>query len=201
MTDTKGNIRARKLGNTGITEDILRRVADAKGGHVLAIVELKAETIHEQVVGDDRLVDFVIDTIEPVVDGKLNGRLDDHVRGIQRALFRNRKSTEGHDTPLPIEESEPAMSDVLAEGAALFDQDEDGEPVLWDGDTDDDEPGDDADDEAEPEPPAPDDTSYEVHGYLVSPEGDSCELCQQPAAAAVHDLDPASLEPTSMVDA
>lgn len=139
MTDTKGNIRARKLGNTGITEDILKKIADAKGGHVLAIVELKADTIHEQVDGDDRLVDFLIDTIEPVVDGQLDGRVVDHVREIQAALFRNRKLSEnGPELPLAGDGPEPTVKDVLGHGQSLLDHDDDGNPVLWDGDTSDD---------------------------------------------------------------
>lgn len=141
MTDTKGNIRARKLGNTGITEDILKKIADAKGGHVLAIVELKADEVHEKVDGDDRKVDFVIDTIEPVVDGQLDGTVVDHVRNIQAALYRNRKLNDsGEELPFDGDGPEPTVKDVLAQGKGLLDVDDDGEPVLWDGNTDDHEP-------------------------------------------------------------
>lgn len=138
MSDDKGNIRARKLGNTGITEDILKRIADARGGHILAIVELKADTIHEQVDGDDRLVDFLIDTIEPVVDGNLNGRGVDLVRNIQQALYRSRKLSENAaagDAELAFDDEAdgpaPKVDQILAEGDAIVDVDEEG-PKFWD---------------------------------------------------------------------
>lgn len=127
MADTKGNIRARKLGNTGITEDILTKIANAKGGHVLAIVELKADTIHEQVDGDDRTVDFLIEEIEPVVDGKLNGALVSHVRDIHAALHRNRMLAEnGPQLPLDGQPQPPSNDEVLAAAPALIEHDDQG---------------------------------------------------------------------------
>lgn len=132
MPDTKGNIRARKLGNTGITEDILTKIANAKGGSILAIVELKADTIHEQVAGDDRTVDFLVETIEPVVDGKLNGALVDHVRDIHAALHRNRMLAEnGPQLPIDGQPELPTNEQVVAAGAGILERDDEG-PKLAD---------------------------------------------------------------------
>lgn len=184
MSDTKGNIRAKKLGNTGITENILKRIADARGGHILAIVELKADMVHEKVDGDDRLVDFLIDTLEPVVDGQLDGRIVEHVRTLQSALFRNRKLAE-NGPELPIDGSdgpEPTVEQVLGEGRALTDEDDQG-PKLWDG----------SDDE-----PTPDDASYDPHQFdpgNLDPDTDPalvrCVTCNQGKGAAVHQEVPA----------
>lgn len=180
MSDTKGNIRARKLGNTGITEDILTKIANAKGGHIVAIVELRADTIHEQVDGDDRTVDFLIDTIEAVVDGKLDGALVDHVRDIQRALHRNRMLAEnGPQLPIDGDDAdEPTVEGVLAARDALIETDEEG-PKLWDGES---MPPDD-----DTEEPTPDDPAYEPHQFVDGPDA-LCAYhgCGQPAGKTIH---------------
>lgn len=132
MADTKGNIRARKLGNTGITEDILTKIANAKGGTILAVVELKADEIKEKTDGDDRTVDFLLETIEPVVDGKLNGILVGHVRDIHAALQRNRLLAEnGPQLPLDGAPQAPTNKEVLDHGKGILEYDDQG-PKLAD---------------------------------------------------------------------
>lgn len=147
MTDTKGNIRARKLGNTGITEDILTRIANAKGGRVLAIVDLKV-AFHGEDDDSNRKVALVIDQIEPVIDGKLNGAIVDHVRDIQAALHRNRMLAEnGPQLPLDGQPTAPSTAEVLEQGKGVVGRDDEGPVILDDEDGDitgeeDDEDGD-----------------------------------------------------------
>lgn len=137
MTDTNVKIRAKGCANTGVTDELATKLYSNKGGRIMAIVELKVDETHEKADGD-RKVDLVITELEPVVDGKLNGRLDEHVRTIQAALYRNRALLQNGGETLPFEEGgeEPTVEGVLAAGRALVDVDEDGNPELWDGEDD-----------------------------------------------------------------
>lgn len=120
MTDTTAKIRAKGLDATGVTKTLARTMHANVGGHYLAIVDLR---VVRQLNDDDGShgVELVIDQIEPVVDGKLNGALIDHVRDIQAALYRNRKLAEG-DEELPLEDGpEPKVRDIIAQGEGLFD--------------------------------------------------------------------------------
>lgn len=140
MTDTTANIRAKKCGNTGLTEDIAKRFADAESGHLLAIVELKVDEVHKKADGADRKVDFIVTTIEPVMDHLA----EDHVRGLQRALFMNRK-LHSDDEQLQLDtasDREQTVGEVVAGGAHFL-------ADLDDEDDTDEEPEDDGDPEAE----------------------------------------------------
>lgn len=135
MTDTNVKIRAKGCANTGVTDELATKLYSNKGGRIMAIVELKVDETHEKADGD-RKVDLVITELEPVVDGALNGRLDEHVRTIQAALFRNRALLENGGDTLPFEEGgvEPTVEGVMAAGQSLLERDEDGEVTgLWNG--------------------------------------------------------------------
>lgn len=112
MTDTTAEIRSKKAGNTGLTEEIAKKFADAESGHLLAIVEMKVVTVHKDVDSGDRKVDFVITGIEPV-----DPLAEDHVRSLQRAHFMNRK-LHSEDQTLPIPgtagDNEPTIEGVLS---------------------------------------------------------------------------------------
>lgn len=139
MTDTNVKIRAKGCANTGVTDELATKLYGNKGGRIMAIVELKVDETHEKADGD-RKVDLVITELEPVVDGALNGRLDEHVRTIQAALFRNRALLENGGDTLPFEEGgvEPTVEGVMAAGQSLLERDEETGEVtgLWDGDVD-----------------------------------------------------------------
>lgn len=137
MTDTTARIKAKGLDSTGVTEQVARSYFDRLGSHHLAIVEYSVDSRSVDADGHQQ-VQLVLTAVEPVVDGDLDGQLDDHVRTIQKALYRNRKLAEGDDTPLPLDSDgpEPRVKDVLAQGIALLDTDQTGETVLWDGNTD-----------------------------------------------------------------
>lgn len=141
MTDTTAQIRAKKTGNTGLTEELAKKFADAEHGHLMAIVELKVVTVHKDVDSGDRQVDFVITDLEPV-----DAMAEDHVRGLQRAHFMNRK-LHSEDGQLAIDtrdDLEPTVEQVLAAG-----------------------------------------TSHIPHPYMDTADA-LCEVCQQPAGAALH---------------
>lgn len=167
MTDTTAKIRAKGLDSTGVTEELARRMHANIGGHYLAIIDLR---VARQLNDDDggHGVELVIDQIEPVVDGKLDGAIVDHVRDIQAALYRNRKLLdEGEQLPLDDDGGPtPAVKDILAQGLGLFD----------------DEPDDDEDG------PDPDDPTFEPHPFADGPDA-LCVACRQPAGANVHHTD------------
>lgn len=163
MTDTNVKIRAKGCASTGVTDDLATQMYANKGSRYMAIIELKVEETHEKADGD-RKVDLIITELEPVVDGKLNGTLDEHVRTIQAALYRNRKLVEdGQTLPFDSQGDEPTVEGVIAAGRALVEEDEDG-PKLWDGVID----GEDDEAEAEDlaEEPCP-----------CAGQGTTCESC------------------------
>lgn len=152
---TTAKIKAKGCSATGLTEDIATKLYNTKGTRILAIVELKSDKTHESADGD-RQVDLSIETIEPVVDGGLNGTLDEHVRNIAAALYRNRQLTEGTQDELPLDGDDgpaPKVADIIAQGDALLERDDDGQIAgTWDGEDDqDDEPADELDEDAEPD--------------------------------------------------
>ena len=135
MTDTNVKILAKGCASTGVTDDLASEMFNAKGRRYMAIVEVKVRKTHEDDDGN-RDVDLSIESFEPVVDGKLNGAVEEAVRRIERALFMNRRIAEG-DPELPLDEDqqEPSVPEVLAAAAALVETDDAGEVTgLWDGD-------------------------------------------------------------------
>lgn len=112
MTDS-AKIRAKGLNATGVTEDIITKLADAEGGHMVAVVELKVDEVHKKVDGDRR-VDLVITQCEPAPDQQTI----DHLRNLQRSFYYERK-LHSEDEQLTIEtrdDLEPTVEQVLAAG-------------------------------------------------------------------------------------
>lgn len=138
MTDYHAKINAKGCDKTGLTEDLAAQLYNGGRSHLIAIVELHPTREHNDRDTGTRTIDLTIQSIEPVVDGDLNGTLEDHVRDIVRALYRNRKLAEGSQE-LPFEDDgpEPKVQDILQQGSALLETGEDGEPALWNGDTSD----------------------------------------------------------------
>lgn len=135
MTTTAA-IRAKGLDSTGITEELAARMYNNVGGHYLAIVDLKV-AFHGEDDDSNRKVALVIDQIEPVIDGKLNGAIVDHVRDIQAALHRNRMLAEnGPQLPLDGQPTAPSTTEVLEQGKGVVGRDDQG-PVILDDSPDD----------------------------------------------------------------
>jgi hypothetical protein len=129
VPDTTAKIRAKGLDATGVTEELARQMHAHKGKHYMAIVELKVEEVHEKADGTAK-VDLVLTQVEPATDT----RLEDHLRELQRTVYFNRQL--GDDQPLSDDDGpDPKIKDVIGQGAALIERDDDGQPVgLWDGD-------------------------------------------------------------------
>lgn len=160
--DYTGNIRSKKCGTTGFTEDVLSQAYKRKGNTMLMIAEVKIEETREKSDGS-RKVEFIIETAERAIDA---------VRRVQRALYVNRQQ----DQQLPLapgDTSEPTVPETLAAMNAMVEEDEGGEVTgLWDGTGEDpaaQDPGqasvevgdpfatpeDESEDAAEPEPEEP----------------------------------------------
>lgn len=137
MTDTNVTIKGKRgCSDTGITEELATKIynaaLDGKATELVAIVRFTPDFTHEAVNGSTRSVDLAITAIEPVVDGKLNGQFVEHVRTVEQALFRNRKIAESGNEQLPFGEEDgpvPAVADIIAQGDALVEKDEDGQPI------------------------------------------------------------------------
>lgn len=140
MTDTNVTIKGKRgCSDTGITEELATRLFNSsKSTSLVAIVEFTTDYTHEATDGSKRTVDLTITSVEPVVDGKLNGELVEHVREIQQALFRNRKLAEGGSEQLPFDEHDgpaPKVADIVQQGGAFLDHDDEG-PTLHQPDGD-----------------------------------------------------------------
>jgi len=115
---TTAKVRAKGLASTGMTEELATKLYHQPGGRIMAIVELKVDETHEKADGDQK-VDFVITELEPVVDGKLNGQIDEHVRDLQRVLYENRLRLEAGDDQLPLDEQGPGVEGLIQQGKAF----------------------------------------------------------------------------------
>lgn len=139
MSDCTAGIRAKGLDTTGVTEQLAAKMYNNVGGHYLAIVDLRV-AFHGEDDDGNRKVTLVIDQIEPVIDGKLNGALVEHVRQINAALHRNRMLAEnGPQLPIDGQDVEPTVEQVLAARAGLIGTDDKGEPILLEDDPDEDD--------------------------------------------------------------
>lgn len=179
MTDTTAKIAAKGLKATGVTEELARKYYDDLGSKHLAIVELTVDGRTEKTDGKQQ-VQLTLSMVEPSIDPTL----DDHLRELSRAMYFNRKLHSEDDQPAldSGDDIEPKVSDVLANGQALLEHDDNGEVVgLWDGNTDDDS------DAANPGPDA-----YRPHDYIDTAHA-VCgyQGCGQPADAQVHQHDDA----------
>lgn len=132
MPDTTAKIRAKGLDTTGVTEELANQMFAHPGKHYMLIVEAKVEEVHRKVDGTQR-VDLVLTQVEPATDE----RLDEHLRELTRTLYYNRGLNDAQPQLGDDNGPDPKISDVIRDGQALVERDENGEPIgLWDGDDD-----------------------------------------------------------------
>lgn len=134
MSDVIVKVRAKGCANTGITEDVGKKLYKHKGSKMLAIVEFNVEETAEKADGD-RKVFLTIDTLEPVVadDLETEHKAEDHIREFLAALYYNRAKGDQGTIPYgdgqPGDRVEPTVPGVLAAGLGLVDKDDDGKVV------------------------------------------------------------------------
>jgi len=109
---TTAKILAKGTKGTGLEEDLAKKLYDQLGSKVLAIVEIVSDKRGDDRSGNEH-VDLQILSIEPVVEDA-----EDHVRGLQRAMFMNRKlhSTDAQPTLDSVDDVEPKVEEVMAKG-------------------------------------------------------------------------------------
>lgn len=131
MPDYLARIRAKGLDSTGVTEALAKQFYSTLGSHHLAVVEFRVEDRRETADGKHE-VHLILTQVEP----STVGFLDDHLREITRALYRNRALADGQ-APLPGTDDGRTLQDVVHAGEAAIVRDDDGDPAgVWDGDTD-----------------------------------------------------------------
>ncbi len=130
--DYMAKVRSKGLDATGVTENIARSMFSTLGGHTMAIIELKHVKQSTDAEGKHS-VELVITTLEPATDD----RTANHLRELARGLYRTRPEVEGQEVLKGVESGEPAVEDIVTQGDALIERDEDGNPVgVWDADVD-----------------------------------------------------------------
>lgn len=129
MTDYTARIRAKGLDSTGVTEALAKQFYSSLGAHGLAIVEYRVEARREN-ADAGHSVDLILTQVEP----STVAFLDDHLRELMRALYRNRALAEGQGI-LPGSDDGPALQDVVRAGEATLVRDDAGNADrVWDGD-------------------------------------------------------------------
>lgn len=113
---TTAKIAAKGTKGTGITEQLAAALHDNLGKTVLAVVELRSESRGENLKGDET-VHLAIQTLEVIPE---DVGAAEHVRELAKVAHYNRKLAEdGPKLPVPGDDIEPKVADVLAAGAAL----------------------------------------------------------------------------------
>lgn len=111
---------ARKgLDATGVTEDHARQMAATLGGHTMLIVEARHNTMTTDAEGNQQVV-LTLTGVEPVP-----AELEDKVRDLQRALYRQRPDVLGQ-----------AALEGTAEGTTPEQALGQLDPEVWDGNPD-----------------------------------------------------------------
>lgn len=109
--DYTASVRRKGLENTGVTQDIAKKMFNTQGRSTLAIVELR----HKRKIDDDdtgRGVELVIEALEPSQETSL----DDHLRQLMRTMHQNRV-LHSEDQALDIQvegDLEPSVDAVIA---------------------------------------------------------------------------------------
>lgn len=116
MSDTTAKIRAKGCENTGLDEELARRLHDGKPGkHLMAIVELRYVQPHGPDTEGKRAVDLVITQLEPTEDSNV----EEHLRNLQRQLYYERQLAAGGDGQLQLNtqsDVEPTVEETLLAG-------------------------------------------------------------------------------------
>ncbi|WP_435744951.1 hypothetical protein [Nocardioides sp. SYSU DS0663] len=130
---TTAKIAAKGCTNTGLTEDLAKRLHDQLGKTIVAVVELTAETRTENKAGDETVV-LSINTIEVAP----NSLTEDHLRDLARAFHYERKLAEdGPQLLEPGDGPEPRVADVLQFGRSVITTDDGETRLLTDDDLND----------------------------------------------------------------
>ena len=93
-TDTIANIKGRSLNKTGVTEKLARTYANSLGSEHLAIVRYTADSLITDADGQQKVI-LAIAAFEPVIDPSDDGSVEDMVRNLEAALYRNRGEADG----------------------------------------------------------------------------------------------------------
>lgn len=129
MTHT-AKIRAKGLDATGVTEDIARSMSARLGAHTLMIVEVNHSAVTTTDDGDTQVA-LNITTCEPVPV-----ELEDTVRDLQRALYRQRPEVAGQIAMTGVGDG-PNPEEAATAVNAHIERDESGEVSgVWSGDDD-----------------------------------------------------------------
>ncbi len=109
---TTAQIAAKGCQNTGITEEIAKRLHDQLGKTVVAIVELTADSRTENRDGDEK-VKLNIGIIEVAPEGAAA----EHLREMARLFHYERQLADGQPTLDGDDGPEPTVAQVLEHGA------------------------------------------------------------------------------------
>lgn len=109
---TTAKIAAKGCQNTGITEELAKRLHDNLGRTIVAVVEITSESRTEKRNGDEH-VGLSIGMIEVAPDGDAS----EHIRELARLFHYERQIADGQPTLDGDDGPEPTVSDVLAQGA------------------------------------------------------------------------------------
>lgn len=206
--DYTGQINAKKLGPTGITETIIGRHHRAETGNLVVVASISVSAISKNVQDGTGTVNYVIDDLEVAPEIAV-----DHIRNlISQFNYERRLETQGPTLLDADGTAKPRTEEVVAAGQKFephpylastlsTDDTENGpvcdvcgqletaavhadrtalvDPFATSADAVD-EPGDQDGDTAPVDDPA-----YEPHGFHGGP-GYACGICDQPEDSAVH---------------
>lgn len=114
-SDYTGQINAKKLGGTGITESIIGKHHHDEGGSLVIVAAISVSDVKKKVKDGTGTVNYVIDDLEvaPTTAGAA-----DYVRELIKAFHYERMLEQNGPTLLTDGDSpEPKVSDVLEQGA------------------------------------------------------------------------------------
>lgn len=106
MSTTTAKIAARDAKNTGITPPVARELYEQLGRTRVAIVELTS-TEHTIDIEGKQSVKLEVTYVEPAPAGDI----EDFLRDLSRALYRDRNPQEAIDT---ISDQEPSATDLVS---------------------------------------------------------------------------------------
>lgn len=129
MTDTTAKIRSKGLETTGVTEELANEMWSNVGRHYMAIVEVRVEEPHGPTADGKRRIDLVLTQVEPAQSDKL----DDTLRELQRAMYRDRRAKDGETLPGTEAAGGMSLADAVGHANAQIDTTSGG---TWDGNTD-----------------------------------------------------------------
>lgn len=114
--DYKGQIRSKRLGGTGVTEEQIRALYTRKGKFFVGLIEIEVEETHEKKDGN-RKVDLLLNQVWLVTgEDDAAAELEAHLRQLMRTLHQN-KVLKSDQEALDIQvqgDLEPSVAEVIA---------------------------------------------------------------------------------------